>query len=59
MIVRVERKERFISHLVNSKEEKRGERGIREKREELELELEEEEIQSRGKGENPHYYGIV
>ena len=31
----------------------------REKSEELELKLEEEDIQSRGKGENPHYYGIV
>ena len=50
MIVRVERKERFISHLVNSREEKS---------EELELKLEGGEISSRGKGENPHYYGIV
>ena len=51
MIVRVERKERFISHLVNSREKGRKEKE--------ELELEEKENQSRGKGENPHYYGIV
>ena len=44
---------------MNSREEKRGEKRKREKSEELELELEEGVISSRGKGENPHYYGIV
>ena len=44
---------------MNSREEKRREKRKREKSEELELKFEEGEISSRGKGENPHYYGIV
>ena len=53
------REKRDISfHFERNKRREKRRKRKREKREEEELELE-ERVSSRGKGENPHYYGIV